>query len=853
MSRRHARAAPRHPHAGPRRPAQGLYATELQQAWTLHARGERARAESICRSILARRAEDAGAMSLLGILLAQAGRAPEAAGVLERVAAKTPRDANAHNNYGNVLRDLGRYGKALTCYERAIEIQPDYAEAHYNRGITLHDLRRYDDALASYDRAVALEAGHACAWNNRGVTLRALGRLEEAAASHERAVSIRPGHAQAHNNRGVALQELNRLDEAIASYERALALRPHYTEAHNNLGVALQKTGRFEEAVASHDRAIAARPDYAEAYNDRGLALKELERFDEAVASFDRALTLDPDYSEAWNNRGLTLRILRRHGDALESFRRALEDRPYYVDALYINALKNRATTLFELKRFDEALASQERALALRKDPEIYAAQGAALHELRRSEEAVSCYRSARALAPAADFIPGICRHAQMQICDWNGFEADIAEMSAGIESGLQVARPFVALSLLDSPRLQRKLADQWVRQECSPRRKLPPLAPHPRHDRIRIGYFSADLRNHAVGALTAELFETHDRSRFELTAFSLGPDVRDGLRARIEPAFDRFLSVGDQSDYEIAALARRLQIDIAVDLGGYTGDARPHILALRPAPVQVSYLGYLGTMGGDFMDYLIADPVIIPPEELAHYAEKIAYLPSYQVNDSKRPIAARTFSRAELGLPPAGFVFSCFNASWKITPDAFATWMAILRAVPGSVLFLLAGEPCVKRNLRDRASAAGISANRLVFGGVLPFDEYLARYRAADLFLDTAPYNAGTTGSDALWAGLPLLTCPGRAFAARVAASLLTAVGLPELIAPDPPAYERLAIDLAIRPERLAGLRQRLATRGPGSALFDTRTFTRNLETLYERMYLRSQAGLPPDHLELQ
>lgn len=849
MSRRPARAAPRPSHPDPRRPAHGSAATELQRAWALYAAGERGRAEFLSRSILARRADDVGALSLLGILLAQGGQAQEAAELLGRVAETTPRDATAHNNYGNALRALGRCRKALACYDRAIELQPGYAEAHYNRGVTLYDLARPEEALTSYDRALALEPSHASAWNNRGVTLRCLGRLEEAVASHERAVSIRPAHAEAHNNRGVALQELGRFDEALASYDRALALRQDYTEAHNNRGVALQKLRRFEEAVASHDRAIAARPRHAESYNDRGVALKELERFEEAVASFDRALAIEPEYAEAFNNRGLTLCILKRHAEALDSFRRALEIKPRYV-----NALKSQGATLFDLKRFEEALASHERAWALNSsDGEIYAAQGAALNELRRPEEAVFCFQRVRDLAPHADFITGICRHAQMQICDWTGFEADVAEISEGIERGLSVARPFVALSLIDSPPLQRRLTDQWVRQECAPRRKLPPLAPHARHDRIRVGYFSADLRNHAVGALTAELFETHDRSRFELTAFSLGPDVRDELRARIEPAFERFLSVGGQSDHEIAELARRLGMDIAIDLGGYTGDARPHIFALRAAPVQVSYLGYLGTMGGDFMDYLIADPVIVPPEERAHYAERIAYLPSYQVNDSKRVIAERTFSRAELGLPPTGFVFACFNASWKITPDVFATWMSILQAVPGSVLFLLANQPCVQRNLRERASAAGVAPDRLVFGGVLPFGEYLARYRVADLFLDTTPYNAGTTGSDALWAGLPVLTCPGRAFAARVAASLLTAVGLPELIAPDRAAYIRLAIELASQPERLAGLRRRLAANARSSALFDTRTFTRNLEALYERMYLGAQAGLPPQTLDLE
>ncbi|MGH8199509.1 MAG: tetratricopeptide repeat protein [Steroidobacteraceae bacterium] len=847
MSRRHARAASRPYPAVPRGAGAKPSAAAVQQAWALYSRGERDKAESLCRSALARRADDCAVMSLLGIILAQSRRSAEAAAQLEQVAARSPRDASAHNNYGNVLRDLGRYSKALSCYERAIAILADYPDAHYNRGVTLHDLLRDGEALASYDRAIALKPDYASAWNNRGATLRSLGRPEDALESYTRAIAIQPGHAEAHNNRGVTLHELGRFEEAVASYDRALAARPDHADAYNNRGASLHKLGRLEEALASHEQAIAIAPENAEAHNGRGVILTELERFDEALASYALALALDPEYAEAYSNRGTALRALKRHAEALASYERTLEIEPDYV-----NALRNKGAVLVELKRFEEALACYERGLALRQDVEFYAAQAAALHELKRTEEAVECYERVRALAPDAGFLLGTCRHARMHVCDWTDFESDVARLADGIGEGRPVAKPFPVLSLLDSPALQRKAADTWLRLECSPRVKLPPLGRYPRHDRIRIGYFSADLRNHAVALLTAELFETHDRSRFELTAFSLGADVRDALRTRIEPAFDRFLVVGGQSDHDIAALARRLEIDIAVDLGGYTGDARPHILALRAAPVQVSYLGYLGSMGGDFMDYLIADPVIIPPEARPHYAEKIAYLPSYQANDSKRMVADRTFTRAELGLPPNGIAFCCFNASWKITPETFASWMRILSEVPGSALLLLAGTPAVEHNLRRQAAAHGVTPERLVFGGILTFENYLARYRAADLFLDTAPYNAGTTGSDALWAGLPVLTCIGSAFAARVGASLLTAVGLPELIAPDRATYERLAIELATQPERLAEIRRRLARNRATCTLFDARGFTGSLEALYERMYLRQQAGLAPEHLEL-
>jgi len=503
------------------------------------------------------------------------------------------------------------------------------------------------------------------------------------------------------------------------------------------------------------------------------------------------------------------------------------------------------------MKQYHDALGSLDEAIRLgRLDAHVHHSRGAVLQELNAFEQAIASYEQALAIDPRTRFLQGNCRHARMQVCDWSGFESDLAAISAALERGEASTTPFVLLSLVDSPALQRRAAEIWVREKFS-RTRLASAPRHPRHDRIRIGYFSADLRNHAVAMLTAGLFETHDRNRFELTAFSLGPDVRDELRVRVEAAFDRFLQVGGQSDRDIAALARQLEIDIAIDLGGCTRDARPGILALRAAPIQVGYLGYLGTLGGRLIDYLVADSVLVPSEAREHYTEKIAYLPSYQVNDSKRPIAERAFTRAELGLPPAGFVFCCFNNTYKITPETFESWMRILAAVPASVLFLLGGgAPAIEHNLRREAVRRGVAPERLIFGPSLPLQEYLARYRSADLFLDTLPYNAGTTAADALWMGLPVLTLAGESFASRMAASLVSAAGLPELIARSRADYERCAIELAMDGQHLEALKRKLAANRSRCALFDTATFTRNLESLYEQMYRRQLSGLPPEHL---
>jgi predicted O-linked N-acetylglucosamine transferase (SPINDLY family) len=782
---------------------------------------------------------------LLGIILAQSHRLEEAAKLFERAVAYTPDNPAAHINYGTSLRDLGRHVSALQSYERALAIQPEHIEGHYNRGVTLQALRRYGEALECYDRTLALEPRHSAAWNGRGETLRALGRPEEALSSYARALSSAPGHADAHNNRGIVLQELGRFEEALADFERALALRPDSAEALNNCGAALHELQRFEEALSSYQRALAARPDYAQALNNLGVTLHELERHDEALSCHERAIALLPDLADAHDNRGVTLRALRRLEEALASHRRALE-----IDSQHVKAQVNQGAVLWDLRRHREALACYERALALEPLAKTYRNEAAALEELGELEDAVASYGRALALDTDGSFLLGEWRHARMQICDWAGLEADRARLASGVEQGRAVVSPFAALSLLDSPQLQRKAAEIWARRECTPRRPTPPLGPYPRHEKIRVGYFSADFRAHPLTALTAEMFETHDRSSFELTAFSLGPDVRDAARARLEPAFDRFLPLAGESDREVVALARRLEIDIAVDLGGYTRGARPRIFALRAAPVQVSYLGFLGTMGASCSDYLIADPIIVPPQSRRHYTEQIAYLPSYQPTDSKRVIAQRIPTRADLGLPTSGFVFCCFNAHYKINPETLASWTRILTAVPGSVLLLLGGNAAAERNLRRGAADRGVDDQRLVFGRRLPFDEYLARYRAADLFLDTLPYNAGATASDALWVGLPVLTCCGETFASRVAASLLTATGLPELIASDRGAYEKLAIDLAADAQRLGAIRNRLATARRTAALFDTPALTRNLETLYRRMHERCRSGLPPQHL---
>ena len=627
------------------------------------------------------------------------------------------------------------------------------------------------------------------------------------------ALKIKPDYAEAYNNRGSALQQLKRFEEALDSYERALKIQPDYAEAYYNRGNALQQLRRFEEALDSYGQALKIKPEHAEAYNNRGNALQQLRRFEEALDSYERALKIRPDYAEAYNNRGNALQQLRRFEEALDSYERALKIQPDYAEAYY-----NRGNALQQLKRFEEALDSYARALTSNPD---------------------------------GDCLFGMWLHVKMYLCDWSNLGALLPDLIAKIQQAKKVTTPFAVVGVIDDSALQRQATETWISEMYPASPALPPLTIRCRHERIRIGYYSADFQAHATTHLMAGLFERHDRRRFELLAFSFGPGERDDMRKRLAGAFDQFLEVRTKSDIDIARISRELGIDIAVSLTGFTQDARPGIFSYGAAPIQVSYLGCPGTMGAPYIDYLIADQTLIPEESRRHYSEKIVYLPhSYQVNDRKRPIADKVFARAELGLPPTGFVFCCFNNSYKITPDTFDSWMRILMQVEGSVLWLLEDNSTAANNLRREAQARDVAAERLIFARRMPMPEHLARHRAADLFIDTLPCNAHTTASDALWAGLPVLTRIGESFAARVAASLLNAVGLPELVATTQEQYEAKAVELAGDPGRLAELKERLHRNRLTMPLFDTERFTVHLENAYTQMYERYLSNLSPEHI---
>lgn len=678
----------------------------------------------------------------------------------------------------------------------------------------------------------------------RALTLYTQGRLDEAAVLCEQLLKEQPGHFDSLRLSGLVAVQKSNYERASDLLDAALQVNPDHAETHSDLGVVLAALKRPEAAIASYDRAIAIRPEYAQAHCNRALAQAELKHLDAAIAGFDRAITLKPDFAKAYCNRGIARAELKQLDAALADFSRAIAIAPHYPLAWL-----SRGIALAQLEQWEVAIAAYDRAIALKPDyADAYVARSAALQEFGELERAVASYERAIELRPDLDFVAGDLAHARMRLCDWQGIETALARLSARLRRGDKASPPFPLLALTDDPVLHRVAAEIFVQVRFPANDPLGIIARRSRKREILVGYFSADFHNHATAHLMAELFERHDRSRFEVVAFSFGPERGDPMRRRLVRAFDKFIDVRAKSDEEVALLSRTLGIDIAVDLKGFTQDHRAGIFARRAAPIQVSYIGYPGTTGAAYIDYLIADRTLVPDEYRQYYSEKVVFLPnSYQVNDRTRSVPANRLTRKEANLPEAGIVFCCFNNCFKIVPETFDRWMRVLAAVEGSVLWLLEDSATAAANLRREAELRGVGGDRLVFARRVPTPEHLARHVLADLFIDTWPYNAHTTASDALWAGLPVLTCAGQSFASRVAASQLNAIGLPELITRSPAEYEALAIELATNPRRLAGIREKLAQNRLTAPLFDTPLFTRHIEAAYAAMYERYQADMPP------
>jgi predicted O-linked N-acetylglucosamine transferase (SPINDLY family) len=859
------------------------FAQAFQHALASFRQGHLLHAEALCADILRNEPQHCDALHLAGLVALQGGQIPRSIELIRQSIAVRHDQAVAHMNLANALLRAGKAQAALLSCETALAQRPAYVEALNCRGNALLQLRRPADALADYEQALRLQPQLALLHNNRAHALRDLQRHQEALASYQRALRLRPGLREALLGAGEALITLGQLSQARTRCEEALAGDADDVDAlHLRARISLQER-HPAAALADLDRALALRPEAGALLIARGNALCGLDRLEEALSVYRHAQRLLPQDAEPALNEGHALILLHRPEEALGCYERAIALSPDYA-----KAHQYRSDTLRALKRPEEALAACARALAI--EPDCIAAltaRGHALYELGRNAEALAAYEQALRLdASCAEALSACARillpsgkpeaaigylerlreseselagpehsmllHARLLSCDWQDYPRLAAALEEGIESGKRPAPPSLYTASGMSPESHLRCAREYVRANWGGVLPAPWSPGSHDHERIRVAYFSGDFREHPVSFLMASVLERHDRTRFETLGVATRPPDDSALSRRVVAAFDRFMDITQQQDEEVATRLRRLEVDICVDLSGYTAYARHGVFARRAAPVQVNYLGYPGTLGAPFMDYIIADRVLIPEGEQAFYSEKPVYLPhSYLPPGDRRALVGCEPRRSDHGLPERSFVFCAFNNHAKIVPLMFDVWMRLLRAVEGSVLWLTKGSDAVMHNLAAEAARRGIAPERLVFAPRLPkLEDHLARQHLADLFLDTLPYNAHTTASDSLWSGLPVLTCAGGTFAGRVAASLLTTLALPGLIATSLEDYESRALHFARDPELLAGLRREIVRQRDTHPLFDTGAFCRHLETAYSTMWERYRRGAPPEAL---
>jgi protein O-GlcNAc transferase len=755
------------------------------------------------------------------------GQLEVAAQSFQRASAISPNFPYAQNNLGNVLKMQGQIQAAIVCYRTALELKSDYVDAHNNLGTALKELGDIEKSISSYKRALQIDPSAVDPRYNLGLIWAEQGNTTDALSAFRRTVEIKPDHTDAHLRIGDLLAQDGKFLQSIEAYQRILQINPLHAEAQINLGNALQNSGQLEHGLTAYHRALEIDPDSARAYYNIGVVLNKKGEPEKAIKAYAQTLVLDPQHSDASNNLGATLQELGKLDQAIAAYKRTISIDPNYAEAYYNmgNAYNSQGKTT-------KAISSYEKALALRpRYVEAYNNQALTLQEMGRHHEAISSYKKALEINPAHATAEAQMLHQRQHICDFSDAR-DLKEASTRLGITTTPVSPFPGLSWIDNPEVQLERTKAWTKknEKYAPLNFISP--PNNCSDRLRIGYFSADFHDHATMYLMAGLLREHSRENFETYAYSYGLTKSGSWREQAMGNTEHFFDVTNNSDREIADLARSHFLDIAIDLKGYTMRTRSNIFQFRLAPIQVNFLGFPGTMGAPFIDYIIADKTVIPMSQRQHYTENVIYLPnSYQPNDNKREIKDVPTSRADFGLPDDGFVFCCFNNTYKISPTEFDIWMRLLKRVDGSVLWLLKSNQWAETNLYTEARNHRIDPARIIFAEKLAHTEHLARHKHADLFIDTFNVNAHTTASDALWAGLPVVTKLGNQFAARVAASLLYAVGLPELITETEAEYESLILELAAAPEELRRLKEKLAGNRETKPLFDTKRYTKHFE----------------------
>jgi len=674
------------------------------------------------------------------------------------------------------------------------------------------------------------------------------GNLGESRIILKRILLHSPHNIEALNLFGVIESINSNFESAILIFNKIIAINPNHYFAHFNLGNIYVSQKEYTKAKEFFIKALDTDPLNTGALTNLGNTLSILGEFNEALLFLDKAININPNSLEALNNKVKALAELRKFREAEFCIKRALELNSNYYEIHF-----NRFTLMYKMNRYSEALYSINKAIHLNpKKVDLLYSKANLLHDMGHYFDAKQSYEMAFTKEPPREYSIGTYLRCKLMLCDWDKFFELTRKIEAEVTSGRKASNPFSIQCISDYPQIHLQSAQIYSKSDFPILKNYESSALIRTDKKIRIGYFSADFKDHPVAYLIAELFELHDKERFFIIGFSLNSTPYSSIRSRISNSMDMFIDAHNESDEEVSKLARDLHIDIAIDLNGHTSGGRIGIFSRRAAPVQICYLGYLGSMGSTYFDYLLADQTIVPQNLQHYYSEKIIYLNSYQINDSKRPAPQAVFTKSDLGLPNQGFIYCCFNNNYKFNPIVFNSWMNILLSATDSVLLLYSESGLVSDNLKKEASARGVSADRLIFAPRVGRPEYFARYLCCDLFLDTFPYNAGTTASDALWSGLPVLTYLGQSFPSRMAGSLLNAIEMPELIAHSIDEYESKALDLATHPEKLQALKSKLLQNKSRTALFDSKAFTINLECAFEKVMVRHWSGLPPDHIDV-
>ena len=712
------------------------------------------------------------------------------------------------------MSHLNQFEEALRCLDQAQILNPKSYDCLFYKGIVSLELKSYEEAVKYFEQSIALCPDHFEAYNKMAHALFKQKNYEQAFSACKKALQIKSDFHQALNNMALIHHELRQYEEAIESFDKAIYIKPDYCEAFLNKGYLFITLKKYHEAIKLIDESLRLRPNFPLALVNKGTALLGLNNIKEALVFYDRAIEFKSDFPGAFVNKGLALQAINQHNEAIACFDKAIE-----LDATLTEAWLNKGSSLNEIKN----------------------------HTL-----AANCFFQASNHSKDHFFSLGRAHHQMMLMCDWSNYGFITQQIFDKLRDSKEVAEPFAFQGICDSEYLLRECAELFTKKQF-PNQAYPLKKNKYSHKKIRVGYLCGEFRLQATSILMIGVWEAHDKELFEIYAFDNGWNDLSTMRKRIDNAFSKVIDIANLSDEDTVRLIESYEIDILINLNGFYGRHRLGVFSYKAAQIQVNYLGFPGTLGANYIDYLIADKVVIPEKSRDFYTEKVIYLPNcYQANDNKREISERKFSRAELGLPEKSFVFACFNNNYKITPITFNSWARILSTVSNSVLWLLKDNPWVEDNLTKELADRGINPNRIVFAERFLTGDHLARHSQADLFIDTWPYNAHTTAADALWSGLPVLTLMGSSFPGRVAASLLNAIDLPELITYSVNEYESLAIELATNNQKLRSIKERLIKNRQSSPLFDTELFTKNLEASFLRMHEYSQRDIAPEHFSI-